>query len=104
MKRFILKGEFYSVRPRIDPPFEAQPFTVEKQPGYMLSVGLSEFTLNSASFALHSAGLLQTIITDSMARAPKEHDGKTLPFCPDICPPLKTLCCHLRYLQTSLYT
>uniref|UniRef100_G3NSE0 Bactericidal permeability-increasing protein n=2 Tax=Gasterosteus aculeatus aculeatus TaxID=481459 RepID=G3NSE0_GASAC len=61
-----LKGEFYSVRPRIDPPFEAQPFTVEKQPGYMLSVGLSEFTLNSASFALHSAGLLQTIITDSM--------------------------------------
>ncbi|KAM8863431.1 bactericidal permeability-increasing protein isoform 2-T3 [Spinachia spinachia] len=61
-----LKGEFYNIRPHKDPPFEAQPFTVQKQPGYMLSVGLSEFTLNSASFALYSAGLLQIIITDSM--------------------------------------
>ncbi|KAL6119923.1 uncharacterized protein ACO6RY_04385 [Pungitius sinensis] len=61
-----LKGEFYKIRPRIDPPFEAQPFTVQTQPGYMLSVGLSEFTLNSASFALYSAKLLQTTINDSM--------------------------------------
>ncbi|KAG7459059.1 hypothetical protein JOB18_016549 [Solea senegalensis] len=32
----------------------------------MFSAGLSEFTLNSASYGLYSAGVLQALITDSM--------------------------------------
>lgn len=61
-----LKGEFYNIKTHTDPPFEAQPFNVPEQPGYMLSVGVSEFTLNSASYGLYSAGLLQAFINDSM--------------------------------------
>ncbi|XP_031701081.1 bactericidal permeability-increasing protein [Anarrhichthys ocellatus] len=61
-----LKGELYNIKGHTEPPFEAQPFTMPEQPGYMLSVGLSEFTLNSASYVLYKAGLLQTVITDSM--------------------------------------
>ncbi|XP_059188427.1 lipopolysaccharide-binding protein [Centropristis striata] len=61
-----LKGEFYNIRTHTDPPFEAQPFTVPEETGKMLSVGMSEYTLNSASYGLFSAGLLQTLINDSM--------------------------------------
>nr|BAM21037.1 bactericidal permeability-increasing protein [Oplegnathus fasciatus] len=61
-----LKGEFYSIKTHAEPPFEAQPFTMPEQPDYMLSVGLSEFTLNSASYAYYSAGLFQALINDSM--------------------------------------
>uniref|UniRef100_A0A3Q3Q580 Bactericidal permeability-increasing protein n=1 Tax=Monopterus albus TaxID=43700 RepID=A0A3Q3Q580_MONAL len=61
-----LKGEFFGIRTHKDPPFEAKPFTVPEQPGYMLSVGLSEFTLNSALYGCYSDGLLQAIINDSM--------------------------------------
>ncbi|TNN60316.1 Lipopolysaccharide-binding protein [Liparis tanakae] len=61
-----LKGEFYNIKTHTEPPFKAQPFSVPEQPDYMLSVGLSEFTLNSASYVLYSAGLLQAVITDSM--------------------------------------
>lgn len=61
-----LKGEFYSTKTHADPPFEAHPFTVPKKPGYMLSLGLSEFTLNSASYGYFSAGVLQVLINDSM--------------------------------------
>ena len=64
------KGEFYNIRHHTELPFEAQPFTVPRQPGYMLSVGLSEFTLNSASYRLYSAGLLQALINDSMVSVP----------------------------------
>ncbi|KAI9531015.1 hypothetical protein NQZ68_000507 [Dissostichus eleginoides] len=60
-----LKGEFYD-RKTHEPPFEAQNFTVPEQPDYMLSMGLSEFTVNSASYALYSGGRLQVLITDSM--------------------------------------
>ncbi|XP_044066356.1 lipopolysaccharide-binding protein [Siniperca chuatsi] len=60
------KGEFYSIKTHTDPPFESQPFTVPEQSGYMLSVGLSEFTLNSASYGYYSAGLFQALINDSM--------------------------------------
>lgn len=35
----------------------------------MLSVGLSEFTLNSASYGYFSADLLQVLINDSMVSA-----------------------------------
>lgn len=61
-----LKGEFYSIKTQMEPPFESQPFTMPEQPAYMLSVGLSEFTLNSASYGYYSAGLLQVVIDDSM--------------------------------------
>ncbi|XP_056279973.1 bactericidal permeability-increasing protein-like [Pseudoliparis swirei] len=61
-----LKGEFYNIKTYTEPPFKAQPFSVPEQPDYMLSVGLSEFTLNSASYVFYSAGLLQALINDSM--------------------------------------
>ncbi|KAG7519787.1 lipopolysaccharide-binding protein-like [Solea senegalensis] len=61
-----LKGEFFSIKTHSEPPFDAQPFTVPEQHGYMFSAGLSEFTLNSASYGLYSAGVLQALITDSM--------------------------------------
>ncbi|XP_040007580.1 bactericidal permeability-increasing protein [Xiphias gladius] len=61
-----LKGEFYSIKTHMDPPFEAQPFSVPEQQGYMLSVGLSEFTLNSASYGYYLAGVFQALINDSM--------------------------------------
>ncbi|XP_029012184.1 bactericidal permeability-increasing protein-like [Betta splendens] len=61
-----LKGEFYSIRTHTEPPFKAQPFTLPEQQDYMLSLGLSEFTLNSASFGYYTAGVLQTTIDDSM--------------------------------------
>lgn len=70
-----LKGEFYSNKTHQEPPFVAQPFVVPEKPGYMLSAGLSEFTMNSASYGYYSAGLLQAIINDSMVSSP-ERTGK----------------------------
>ncbi|XP_037101874.1 bactericidal permeability-increasing protein [Syngnathus acus] len=61
-----LKGEFYSVKVPKEPPFVALPFDIPEQPAYMLSVGLSEFTVNSASFSYFSDDLLQVFIKDSM--------------------------------------
>ncbi|XP_071331787.1 bactericidal permeability-increasing protein [Trachinotus anak] len=61
-----LKGEFYSIKTHTDPPFEAQPFTMPEQQGYMLSMGLSEFTLNSALYGYYSDGGFQILINDSM--------------------------------------
>ncbi|XP_017273135.1 bactericidal permeability-increasing protein [Kryptolebias marmoratus] len=61
-----LKGEFYSIKTHKEPPFVAQPFTLPGQTNYMLSVGMSEFTLNSAAYGYFSAGQLQALINDSM--------------------------------------
>ncbi|XP_040905562.1 lipopolysaccharide-binding protein [Toxotes jaculatrix] len=61
-----LKGEFYSIKTHAEPPFEAQPFKLSEQQGYMLSLGLSEFTLNSASYGYYSAGIFKVLINDSM--------------------------------------
>ncbi|XP_072223374.1 bactericidal permeability-increasing protein [Leuresthes tenuis] len=61
-----LKGEFYSIKTHQKPPFVAKPFILPEQPGYMMSLGLSEFTLNSAAFGYFSAGALQALINDSM--------------------------------------
>ncbi|MEQ2173752.1 hypothetical protein GOODEAATRI_000696, partial [Goodea atripinnis] len=61
-----LKGEFYSIKTHKEPPFVAQQFTLPEQAGYMVSMGMSEFTLNSASFGYFSAGELQALINDSM--------------------------------------
>ncbi|XP_014896832.1 lipopolysaccharide-binding protein [Poecilia latipinna] len=60
------KGEFHSIETHAEPPFVAQEFVLPELAGYMLSVGLSEFTLNSASFGYFSAGQLQAFINDSM--------------------------------------
>lgn len=60
------KGEFYSRKNHSEPPFASQPFTLALQPGYMLSLGLSEFTLNSATYGYFSAGLLQILVNGSM--------------------------------------
>ncbi|KAM9751965.1 bactericidal permeability-increasing protein [Menidia menidia] len=64
--KFGLKGEFYSTKTHKEPPFVAKPFNLTEQPGYMVSLGLSEFTLNSASYGYFSAGALEALITDSM--------------------------------------
>lgn len=64
------KIHFLFITENVKAPFKAQPFTVPQPPGYMLSVGLSDFTLNSASYGLYSAGLLQALINDSMVSAP----------------------------------
>ncbi|XP_034446317.1 bactericidal permeability-increasing protein [Hippoglossus hippoglossus] len=61
-----LKGEFYSIKTHAEPPFEAQSFTVPEQQGYMFSLGLSDFTVNSALYGYYSDGVFQTCITDSM--------------------------------------
>ncbi|XP_054905708.1 lipopolysaccharide-binding protein [Poeciliopsis prolifica] len=60
------KGEFQSIKTHKEPPFVAQEFILPELAGYMLSVGISEFTLNSASFGYFSAGELQAFINDSM--------------------------------------
>lgn len=64
------KGEFYNRKNHSEPPFVSQPFTLALQPGYMLSLGLSEFTLNSAMYGYFSAGLLQILVNDSMVSPP----------------------------------
>ncbi|XP_066558241.1 bactericidal permeability-increasing protein isoform X2 [Amia ocellicauda] len=61
-----LKGEFYSVRTHAEPPFPAGQFSLPPDSSRMLSLGVSEFCVNSAAFAYLSAGLLQVNITDNM--------------------------------------
>lgn len=61
-----LKGEFYSTKTHEEPPYKAQPFTMPDEPSYMLSMGMSDFTLNSASYGYYSDNLLQLLVNDSM--------------------------------------
>uniref|UniRef100_H3D380 Bactericidal permeability-increasing protein n=1 Tax=Tetraodon nigroviridis TaxID=99883 RepID=H3D380_TETNG len=61
-----LKGAIYSSKTHAEPPFEPQDFTMAEQPDFMLSLGVSEYTLNSALYAYYSAGLLQVFINESM--------------------------------------
>lgn len=65
---FFLKGVIYSIKTHAEPPFAPQPFSLAEQPDSMLTLGVSEFTLNSASYAYYSAGLLQILLNDSMVR------------------------------------
>lgn len=69
----FLKGVIYSTKTHAEPPFELQPFTLAEQPDFMLSLGVSEYTLNSASYAYYSAGLLQILINESMVRGVTKH-------------------------------
>ncbi|XP_061112646.1 bactericidal permeability-increasing protein isoform X1 [Conger conger] len=60
-----LKGEFYSTHTHAEPPFAAGPLELPPQDRFMLLLGVSEFCLNSASFAYLSAGQLQMNITNN---------------------------------------
>uniref|UniRef100_A0A6Q2YRB9 Bactericidal permeability-increasing protein n=1 Tax=Esox lucius TaxID=8010 RepID=A0A6Q2YRB9_ESOLU len=61
-----LKGEFYSIKSPKEPPFEAKAFDLPKDDGFMLSLGLSEFSFNSASYAYFDTGHLHITVTDEM--------------------------------------
>ncbi|KAM6981800.1 bactericidal permeability-increasing protein [Tautogolabrus adspersus] len=89
-----LKGEFYSIKSPAEPPFKAQAFTMPEQQGYMLSMGLSEFTLNSASYEYFTAQLLNVLINDSMippsspVRLNTSSFGQFIPQLPKLFPDL----------------
>ncbi|KAM9476350.1 bactericidal permeability-increasing protein isoform 2-T2 [Clarias gariepinus] len=61
-----VKGEFYSVSSPSEPPFFPNQFELPWQADYMLSVGVSEFCVNSAAFAYQKSGLFQITITNDM--------------------------------------
>ncbi|KAA0721459.1 BPI fold-containing family C protein [Triplophysa tibetana] len=61
-----LKGVFYNIRQRNEPPFSAKPFSLPSQNTNMLYIGLSAFTVNSAAFAYHNAGAFSFDITDDL--------------------------------------
>ncbi|CAL8369465.1 unnamed protein product [Lota lota] len=61
-----LKGQFHRLDSHGDPPFEAQPFSMDGEPGYMISLGLSEYMANTAAYTYYISGQLQALITDNM--------------------------------------
>ncbi|KAK3565374.1 hypothetical protein QTP86_007104 [Hemibagrus guttatus] len=61
-----VKGEFYSVKSPSEPPFSPHYFKLPWQEDYMLSVGVSEFCINSAAYAYLKSGVLSINITDGM--------------------------------------
>uniref|UniRef100_A0AAY4EMW1 Bactericidal permeability-increasing protein n=1 Tax=Denticeps clupeoides TaxID=299321 RepID=A0AAY4EMW1_9TELE len=63
---FSLKGEFYSIGKRKEPPFSAKTFSLPPLASNMLYIGVSEFTANSAGFTYNNAGALSLFITDDM--------------------------------------
>lgn len=63
---FGLRGEFLSLETQKDPPFEAPPFSLPIPTDLMVSMGVSEYAANSASFAYYNSGHLQALINDSM--------------------------------------
>lgn len=65
----MLQGLFHILESQETPPFEAQPFWLAEEPGHMLSLGLSQYTVNSAAYAYFSSGELYGLITDDMVRA-----------------------------------
>ncbi|KAI5094835.1 lipopolysaccharide-binding protein [Silurus meridionalis] len=61
-----VKGEFYSARCPSEPPFSPNHFDLQWQADYMMSVGISEFCVNSAAFAYFKSGVMNITITDGM--------------------------------------
>nr|XP_055071344.1 bactericidal permeability-increasing protein-like [Misgurnus anguillicaudatus] len=61
-----MKGEFYSRNSPSEPPFSAQDFDLQYTDDYMISLGVSEFFINSAAYSYFSSGLLQINIKDDM--------------------------------------
>ncbi|XP_027026862.1 bactericidal permeability-increasing protein isoform X1 [Tachysurus fulvidraco] len=60
------KGEFYSAKSPSEPPFSPHYFKLPWQADYMLSVGMSDFCINSATYAYLKSGVLSINITDGM--------------------------------------
>uniref|UniRef100_H3AJD3 Bactericidal permeability-increasing protein n=1 Tax=Latimeria chalumnae TaxID=7897 RepID=H3AJD3_LATCH len=60
------KGEFYNIKHHTEPPFEPTPFYLCCQDGYMFSLGVSQYSVNSAAYAYYTAGALQIQVTDNM--------------------------------------
>ncbi|XP_050976116.1 bactericidal permeability-increasing protein isoform X2 [Labeo rohita] len=60
------KGEFYNIGQHKEPPFSPKPFSLPSQETNMLYMGVSAFSINSASFVYHRAGALRLYITDDM--------------------------------------
>lgn len=60
------QGEFYSISSPSEPPFSPEVFDLPSTEDYMMSVGLSEFFMNSAVYSYFSAELLHIHITDDM--------------------------------------
>ncbi|MCJ8735142.1 hypothetical protein PDJAM_G00243580 [Pangasius djambal] len=61
-----IKGEFYSLSFPSEPPFAPNHFELPWKADYMLSVGMSEFCVNSAAFAYLNSGVLNITITNDM--------------------------------------
>uniref|UniRef100_A0AAQ4PE01 Bactericidal permeability-increasing protein n=1 Tax=Gasterosteus aculeatus aculeatus TaxID=481459 RepID=A0AAQ4PE01_GASAC len=61
-----LKGEFYNIGKKQEPPFSAAAFNLPPQADSMLYIGLSAFTANSAAFVYSAAGALSLYVTDDM--------------------------------------
>ncbi|KAJ8015804.1 hypothetical protein DPEC_G00000160 [Dallia pectoralis] len=61
-----LKGEFYNFESPKEPPFKALAFDLPRADGFMLSLGMSEFSFNSAAYAYYAAGQLHITVTDKM--------------------------------------
>ncbi|KAF5907210.1 bactericidal permeability-increasing protein-like isoform X2, partial [Clarias magur] len=61
-----VKGEFYSLSSPSEPPFSPNQFDLPWEADYMLSVGVSEFCVNSAAYAYFKSGLLHITITNDM--------------------------------------
>ncbi|KAG9270191.1 bactericidal permeability-increasing protein-like [Astyanax mexicanus] len=59
-------GEFYSISSPSEPPFSPDYFDLTWQENFMMSLGASEFCVNSAAYAYHTAGALQIRITEDM--------------------------------------
>ncbi|XP_017562964.1 bactericidal permeability-increasing protein-like [Pygocentrus nattereri] len=61
-----VKGEFYSNNFPSEPPFPSNHFELSWREDYMVSLGASEFFVNSAAYAYQRAGALKIRITDDM--------------------------------------
>ncbi|XP_053723794.1 bactericidal permeability-increasing protein-like [Synchiropus splendidus] len=61
-----LKGQFYNIGKRQEPPFSPAAFSLPPQRDNMLYMGISPFTGNSAGFVYNTAGALSINITADM--------------------------------------
>ncbi|KAM8867953.1 bactericidal permeability-increasing protein-like [Synchiropus picturatus] len=61
-----LKGQFYNIGKRQEPPFSPAAFSLPPQRDNMLYMGISPFTINSAGFVYNTAGALSINITADM--------------------------------------
>lgn len=68
----LWQGEFYSAVSPSEPPFSPHYFKLPWQADYMLSVGMSDFCVNSATYAYLKSGVLSINITDGMVRISSE--------------------------------